>query len=358
MRYSAAFIDWTKTEMLELDRITRKMLVKHGATHPKSNVQRLYIKRKVGGRGLISIEECVSSELRSMHHYLLNSQEILLQAVVIEGKIDKQHVEDKQKYKDRIEREKDEVITGMKLHGKFEMDTKDLKSEESWNWLSKGKLKRETESLMMAAQEQALNTNSVRKNIYGMDVSELCRLCGERKETVTHIVSACKVSANKEYKRRHDKVCQNLHWSLCKKYGIPVTEKWYVHKPVQENEKVKILWDFMVQCDVKIEHRKPDILVDKETKECKIIDVACPGDHNLVAKRNEKLFRYSDLRLEIARLWNMKTVIVPIIIGALGSPKDSHHYLKQLGITYDLSELQQSVLLGSAHILRKVLAIL
>ena len=210
------------------------------------------------------------------------------------------------------------------------------------------------------SQEQALNTNSVKRNIYGLEVSEKCRLCGEGVEKVTHIVSACTVLANKEYKRRHDKVCHNLHWQLCIKYGIPTGEKWYQHRPesVMENEDVKLLWDFMVQCDIPILHRKPDIIVvDKKTNECKIIDVACPGDHNLVAKRNEKLNRYSDLRIEIARLWNKKNTVVPIIIGALGSiPKDIHFHLKQLGIEYNLDILQHAVLLGTSHILRKVLA--
>ena len=40
-------------------------------------------------------------------------------------------------------------------------------------------------------------------------------------------------------------------------------------------------------------------------------------------KRNEKLDNYSELRLEIARMWDKETLVVPIIIGALGSiPND------------------------------------
>ena len=360
VRYSAAFINWPRNEMRELDRNTRKLLVKYGALHPKSNVQRVYMKRKVGGRGLISVEECVASEIRNIHHYLVNSQEVLLKAVVKEHKLDDRVIEEKDEYNRRVESEKEEAISRMKLHGQFEENTKESKSEESWTWLRKGTLKRETESLIMAAQEQALNTNSVKRNIYKMDVSDKCRLCGKKTESVTHIVSACEVIANKGYKRRHDKVCLNLHWQLCKKYGFPVADRWYRHEPegAIENDRAKILWDFMVQCDIQIEHRKPDIIViDKKDKMCKIIDVACPGDHNLVEKRNEKMNRYADLRLEIARMWNIKTIVVPIIIGALGSiPKDIHKFLKLLDIDYDLNILQLSVLLGTANILRKVLA--
>ena len=55
IRYSAAFLDWTKEETKELDRWTRKQLIAGSALHPKSNVMRLYIERRYGGRGLISV---------------------------------------------------------------------------------------------------------------------------------------------------------------------------------------------------------------------------------------------------------------------------------------------------------------
>ena len=159
-----------------------------------------------------------------------------------------------------------------------------------------------------------------------MNVSDKCRLCGEKVESVMEIVSACSMLARKDYKRRHDKVCLNLHWTLCRKYGLEVSKKWYQHKV-----------DSMVE------------------NECTIIDVANPRDHNMAQKKFEKLDNYSELRLEVARMWNKKMVVVPIIIGALGSvPKDLQSYLKQLDIPHDLNILQHSVLLGTANILRKL----
>ena len=50
VRYSAAFIGWTKEETQELDRQTRKLLVQSNALHSKSNVLRVYMRRKEGGR--------------------------------------------------------------------------------------------------------------------------------------------------------------------------------------------------------------------------------------------------------------------------------------------------------------------
>ena len=54
------------------------------------------------------------------------------------------------------------------------------------------------------------------QNIHKKDVQDKCRLCGERDETVAHIVSECKELTKNEYKKcRHDKVAAMLHWSLC-----------------------------------------------------------------------------------------------------------------------------------------------
>ena len=81
-------------------------------------------------------------------------------------------------------------------------------------------------------------------------------------------------------------------------------------------------------------------------------------DNNQILKRNEKLENYSELRLEIARMWDKETFIVPIIIGALGSiPSDLQCNLKKLAISYNVGTLQKPALLGTASILRKVLSI-
>ena len=154
------------------------------------------------------------------------------------------------------------------------------------------------------------------------------------------MVSGCSKLAQKELKRRHDKVCLIIHWALCKKYGVEVCERWYEQKveSVIENDVVKTLWDICIQVDRQIEHRRPDIVVmENNTNKCLIIDVACPVDNNLILKRNEKLDNYSELQLEIARMWDKETLIVPIIIGTIGSIlNNSECNLKKLGISYNV----------------------
>ena len=60
LKYSTAFVSWTKSELQAIYRKTRKLFTIYGPLHPMSGVDRLYIPRKEGGRVLISIiENCV-----------------------------------------------------------------------------------------------------------------------------------------------------------------------------------------------------------------------------------------------------------------------------------------------------------
>ena len=223
-------------------------------------------------------------------------------------------------------------------------------------WLKKGDMKIETEGLLTAAQDQALQTNSLR-SIYNNKESPLCRLCKERTETVEHLISGCTTLAGKEYKERHDK---NIHWHLCGKYGIERTETWWSHEPeaVVENQDVKILWDFNVYTDRKITARRPDIvMIDKTRKTAKLIDVSIPADRRIDEKEKEKIEKYQELRIELERLWEMKTMTVPIVIGSLGAiSKQFKEHLQRLNIEkISLIDIQKTVLLQTAHILRRVL---
>ena len=71
-------------------------------------------------------------------------------------------------------------------------------------WLRKGKFKRETESLLIAAQNNAIRTKQIKERIDKMPQNSKCRLCVDRDETINHIISECSKLAQKEYKTRHD----------------------------------------------------------------------------------------------------------------------------------------------------------
>ena len=172
-------------------------------------------------------------------------------------------------------------------------------------------------------------------------------------------MSECSKIAQTDYKHRHDKVAAAVHWSICKKYSLPHTEKWYDHRaePVVENEQVKLLWDFNIQTDKVIEARRPDLLlVNKQTRECQIIDVAIPGDTRVIKKEEEKIEKYRELGFELGRLWEVRPQVIPIVIGALGTI--SHRltsYLALVGADLSFETIQKSAILGTAFILRKAL---
>ena len=130
-------------------------------------------------------------------------------------------------------------------------------------WIWKSYLKKETEGLIFAAQEQTLRTNWIRKNVDGQEISEKCKMCGERDESVTHLIAECKKLAQKEYKQRHENIAKIVQLELCQKLGEVGEVKRYNHKParVVENDRVKRLWDFNIQTDHVIQHSRPDIVV-------------------------------------------------------------------------------------------------
>jgi len=106
-----------------------------------------------------------------------------------------------------------------------------------------------------------------------------------------------------------------------------------------------------------IPNDKSDIKV-RENKQgtCLSIDVAISGDRNMINKEDENILKYKDLIIEIQRMWNVKTKVITVIIGAPGTiSKSLRQYLSNTPGTHEIKELQKAALLDTAHILRKLL---
>ena len=82
----------------------------------------------------------------------------------------------------------------------------------------KGNFKRETESLLIAAQNNAIRTNHIKAGIDKTQQNSKCRLSGNRDESINHIISKCSKLAQKEYKTRHDWVGKVIHREMCKEF--------------------------------------------------------------------------------------------------------------------------------------------
>ena len=75
-------------------------------------------------------------------------------------------------------------------------------------------------------------------------------------------------------------------------------------------------------------------------------------------KEDEKVVKYQDLARELRKIWSMEVKVIPIVIGVLGTiPARLKDNLKEIGIPLKASQIQKSVLLGTARILRKVLEV-
>ena len=97
------------------------------------------------------------------------------------------------------------------LYGCFKQLINNISLEKTWMWLRKGNLKRETESLLIAARNNAIRTNHIKARIDKMQQNSICKLCGDRDKTINHIISECSKLAQKEYKTRHDWVGKVIH---------------------------------------------------------------------------------------------------------------------------------------------------
>ena len=190
-----------------MDQRTRKLMTMHKALHPRDNVDRLHVSRREGGRGLASIEDSVDASTQWLEEYIQKHNGGLITAIRndTDNTIDnRMTITRKQKWE------------GKQLYGRFKWLINNISHDKTW--LRKGNFKRETESLRIAAQNNAVITNHIKVRIDKTKQNSKCRLCGDRDETINHIISECSKLAQKEYKTRHNWVGKVIIWEMCKKF--------------------------------------------------------------------------------------------------------------------------------------------
>ena len=87
-----------------------------------------------------------------------------------------------------------------------------------------------------------------------------------------------------------------------------------------------------------------------------IIIIIISRDRNVINKEAKKILKYKDLTIEIHRMWNAQTKVIPVITGATGTiSKSFRKYVNNIPRKHEVKELHKTAILGAAHILRKVL---
>ena len=142
------------------------------------------------------------------------------------------------------------------MHGQYlrGIDRRPIHDEDTFLCLTKGDLKPETESETVAAQDQALHTKYFGKKILKTETDCECRLCQQFDETIDHIITECPILAKEQYIKRHDTMCAQIHYNICKEIGVRVdTKHWHGHVPksveTAQGVKVTILWNHQVQTE-------------------------------------------------------------------------------------------------------------
>ena len=152
----------------------------HKALHPRDDVDRLYVSRKEGVRGLASDEDSVDASIQRLEDNMQKHDGGFITAIRndTDNKMDnRMTITRKQKWE------------GKQHYGHFKRLINIISYDKTW--LRKGNFKRETESLLIAAQDNAVRSNHIKTRIDKTQQNSKCRLCGDRDETINNIISEC-----------------------------------------------------------------------------------------------------------------------------------------------------------------------
>ena len=153
-----------------MDQRTRKLMTMHKALHPRDDVDRLYVSIKEGGKGLVCIEDSVDASIQQLKGYIETHEGRLITA--IKNNTDKTVT-------NRMTITRKHRLEEKQIYGRLKRLINDISHEKTWVWLRKGNFKRETESLLSVAQNNAIRTNQIKVKIDETQQNSKCMLCGD-----------------------------------------------------------------------------------------------------------------------------------------------------------------------------------
>ena len=160
----------------------------HKAYIPESTLT-VYVSRMEGGRGLISMEDSVDASILRLEDYIEKHERGLITAIRNEAD---------NTMDNRMTLSRQQKYEVKQLVGCFKQLI-NISREKTWTWLKKENFKRETESLLIAAQNNAMRTNHIKVRIDKTQQNSKCRLCGDRDETINQLIRECNKLTQKEY---------------------------------------------------------------------------------------------------------------------------------------------------------------
>ena len=161
----------------------------------------IYLEKRFG-RGLASIKYTVDAFIQLLEDYIEKYKRGLITTIGndTDNTID-----------ERVTTTKEQKLEGKQIYDRFKRLINNISQQKTCIWLRKGNLMRETESLLIAAQDNAIRTNHIKARIDKTKQNSKCRLCCDRDEMINHIISESSKLAQKDYKARHDWVGKVVH---------------------------------------------------------------------------------------------------------------------------------------------------
>ena len=369
-------INWTKQEIRNLDIATRRILTYTGSLHKRSDVDRLYVPRKQGGRGLTSVQDTYITRTIALGNHLKknsNSNELLkkvkeheqdhiirlsnefkkelgitslgITTDIVKCQIKRQHLEQwKQKPL--------HSYLFRRIEEQAEIDQRAI-----IEWMNTG-ISSHLEGYATALQEQEIGTQVTIKRVKGQKLPTKCRLCKKQNEDVFHAVGSCpEMSSNLYTTARHNPVAKVILNEVIKEDQQPRIDR---PLPVINTSTKEIWWDKPLQTPNKIEHNRPDIVIwDRNRTTCTIVEVGVPLDFNIASRHRNKADKYMPLISELQQMYpGFKYQVAPIILGALGTvPNRLKEELLKLNIAEDqvrnvIKRLQKTAIIGSIKIMK------
>lgn len=398
--YSFGVLKWNINELQALDIETRKIMNIHRSLHKKSSLQRIYLPRHLGGRGLLNLECLHDRIVLGTCIRALRSEDPLLQLVTdheFAGKgaflfqaarkaadnlgltdlapnrrfagiplSNEEYRQISESIKKAEQHKLMEEHMSKHLHSVFFQVMRDqsLSRDLTFAFLRSAGLRSEVEGFIFACQDGVISTLAYRKNILQENIVYTCRACKQRPETLTHLLSGCPFYAVSYYIYRHNAALRVIYYYLRQYYGIdnsPVVPNAPRDvEEVVENSRCRIYWNYTIPTPRPLQATKPDIvLLDHGTREIFVIEFSCPAEKNISSKEIEKREKYSDLLSELRQMYPEHSVkLVVLIMGVLGGVKASFEQeLKAIPACRPASNtlvcrVQKACLLGSLRTLK------
>ena len=371
-------LNWTRKEIEDLDKATRQIICYTSNLHMRSNINRIYVPRKQGGRGLASIEDTFAPRIVALANHIeaaatsnpflekvkeheqnniIRLRDQLLQYHDIEPEKYTKSARNTKLKCDHLEAWKNKPLHSY-IFKKIE-DDNEIGKPASHQWLHSG-ISSHVEGYINGMQDQEIATKATRKwREKDPTINAKCRLCGSQDETVLHALGSCpSLSSNLYMTARHENVGRHIVEEIVKQ------EKQLTYRKRPESVTViknkEIWWNMSIKTANKVEYNRPDAVIwNKETKVCHLVEISVPLDINTSNRQVVKRDKYMLLVSEMQQLYRNYTFqIIPVIIGCLGAiPKSLEQNLKKLGLedaTYKslIEKLQKTALPGSVMIMK------